>query len=127
MTALYLWQKNQSDVYNLAKAHLEGLPLFDNNLNQTGNTFDNEFEMVGNVKLKKITRENQENYAHLNKLDEVIAIPVAALHFQGTAKACMATFQKKREITYASYAGYAFAQYLQKRKNSLMRKIKKLF
>ena len=127
MTALYLWQKSKADVYNLAKAHLDGLPLFDNNLNQTGNTVDHEFEMVRNVKLKKITRQGNQSFAHLNKLDEVIAIPVAALHFQGTAKACMATFQDKQEITYASYAGYAFSQYLQKRKDSLVRKIQKLF
>lgn len=124
MTGLYLWQKNKANVFNLAVAHLEGLPLFDNNLNQTGNVFDNEFEMVRNVRLKKITLREHTNYAHLASNQKAIA--AAALHFQGTAKACMANFQKKREITYASYAGYAFRQYLQKRKHSLIRKLKKL-
>ena len=125
MTALFLWQKNRDDVYNLAKAHLEGLPLFDNNLNEDGNMAPREFLIVKNMKLKKITYGDSVYCAHKEKDSK--KIPVAALHFQGRAKVCMATFQKKQEITYWSYAPYAFLQYFQKRKNSLQRKVKKLF
>ena len=124
MTALYLWQKTNHNVLNLADAHLHGLPLFDNNLNQTGNCFDHEFEMVGNVHLKKITSQNGHYQAYLSGSNA--AVPVAALHFQGTAKACMATFLKTNEITYWAYAPYAFQQYVEKRKNSLKRKLRKI-
>jgi hypothetical protein len=124
MTALYLWQKTNLNILNLANAHLHDLPLFDNNLNQTGNCFDHEFEMVGNVHLKKITSQNGHYQAYLSGSNT--AVPVAALHFQGTAKACMATFLKTNEITYWAYAPYAFQQYVEKRKNSLKRKLRKI-
>jgi hypothetical protein len=125
MTALFLWQKNKGDVFNLAKAHHEGFPLFDNNLNEDGNMSAREFLMVKNVRLKKITHEGAQYWAYLQK--DGSQISVAALHFQGRAKSCMATFQKTQEITYWSYAPYSFVQYVQKRKNSLRRKVKKLF
>lgn len=124
MTALYLWQKNRQDICNLAKVHLDGLPLFDNNLNESGNMTRNEFHMVRNVRLKKITHENQTYWAYPTSHSK--AIPVIALHFQGRAKACMTTFEKSHQITYQSYAAYSFLQYVEKRKNSFLRKLKKI-
>ena len=125
MTALFLWQKSKGDVFNLAKAHHEGLPLFDNNLNEDGNMSACEFLMVRNVRLKKIIHEGNQYWAHLQKGGG--QTPVVALHFQGRAKSCMATFEKVHNITYWSYAPYSFLQYVQKRKNSLQRKVKKIF
>lgn len=124
MTALFLWQKDRNDVFNLAKAHLEGLPLFDNNLNEDGNMFAHEFLMVSSVRLKKIIHEGGQYWAQLQKGSGQIS--VAALHFQGRAKSCMATFERVRNITYWSYAPYSFIQYAQKRNNSFQRKVKKL-
>lgn len=124
MTALFLWQKNKGNVYNFAKAHLEGLPFFDNNLNETGNVIDHEFAMVQNVMLKKVTQLNKMHWVH--KSEGTQAMPVAALHFQGRAKVCMATFEKEHQITYWTYAPQVFLQYVAKRKSSLIRKIKKL-
>lgn len=124
MTALYLWQKDRKDVCNLAKVHLEGLPLFDNNLNEDGNMVRHEFSMVKNVRLKKIIRKDNICWAMTHNTYQ--AIPVVALHFQGRAKGCMATFEKVQQITYWTYAPYAFSQYVEKRKNSLLRKIKKI-
>lgn len=123
MTALFLWQKNREDICNLARIHLDGLPLFDNNLNEDGNMTRNEFQMVRNVRLKKITHENQAYWAYPTSHSN--AIPVIALHFQGRAKTCMATFEKSHQITYQSYAAYSFLQYVEKRKNSFLRKLKK--
>lgn len=122
MTALYLWQKNRLDVCNLAKVHLDGLPLFDNNLNESGNMTRNEFHMVRNVSLKKITHENNTYRAFPTAQSKTI--PVVALHFQGRAKACMATFERSHQITYRTYAQYSFLQYVEKRKKSLLRKLK---
>lgn len=124
MTALYLWQKNRQDICNLAKVHLDGLPLFDNNLNESGNMTQNEFHMVKNVRLKKITHVKNAYWAFPTAHPR--AIPVIALHFQGRAKACMATFERSHQITYRAYALYSFLQYVEKRKNSLLRKLKKI-
>jgi hypothetical protein len=122
MTALFLWQKDRKDICNLAKAHMEGLPLFDNNLNEDGNMVRQEFLMVKNVKLKKIIRKDNIFWAHTQ--GDFKATPVMALHFQGRAKVCMATFEKARQITYWTYAPHALSQYVEKRKNSLLRKLK---
>ncbi len=125
MTALFLWQQERTNkVFNLALAHQHGLALFDNNLNEDGNTARHEFQMVSNVKLKKITFANDCYWAHMRNGS---SIEVAALHFQGRAKACMATFQHRRSIQYATYAPYAFRQYCQKRLSSLQRKCQTLF
>jgi hypothetical protein len=126
MTALFLWQQQRvNKVYNLAIAHENGLPFFDNNLNEDGNCAKQEFQMVGNVKLKKISFSGGRYWAHLtNGADP---LEVAALHFQGRAKACIATFQHRRKIQYSSYASYAFWQYCQKRIGSLQRKCRALF
>jgi len=124
MTALYLWQKDRNDVCNLAMVHMEGLPLFDNNLNEDGNMLRNEFSMVKNVGLKKIIQKENNHWAIA--ADGSGAIPVVALHFQGRAKGCMATFEKSQQITYWTYASYAFSLYVEKRKHSLQRKLNKL-
>jgi hypothetical protein len=124
MTALYLWQKDRKDVCNLAKVHLEGLPLFDNNLNEDSNKVLHEFSMVKNVRLKKIIRKDNIFWAFTQNAPK--SIPVVALHFQGRAKGYMATFEKAQQITYWTYAPHAFFQYVEKRKNSLLRKLKKL-
>jgi len=124
MTALYLWQKDRKDVCNLAKVHLEGLPLFDNNLNEDGNMVRHEFSMVKNVRLKKIVRRDNICWAVMKNTSQTL--PVAALHFQGRAKGCMATFEKERKITYWTYAPHAFSEYIEKRKKSLLRKLKKI-
>jgi hypothetical protein len=124
MTALFLWQRSKTNVYNLAKAHLDGLPFFDNNLNEDGNVIDHEFLMVSNVILKKVI--NKDNRYWVSKQADGQSIPAAALHFQGRAKACMATFEKAQQLTYWTYAPHAFLQYVTKRKNSLVRKIKKV-
>jgi hypothetical protein len=125
MTALFLWQQKQKNIYNLVNAHKEQLPFFDNNLNETGNSSPNEFLMVRNVNLKKVLFK--ENMYWIYQQYNLGAIPVAALHFQGRAKSCMATFQKKRSIHYWGFAPYSFLQYIQKRANSLNRKLKKTF
>ena len=126
MTALFLWQQaRKNKVFNLALAHQQGLPFFDNNLNEDGNTAKHEFQMVGNVKLKKIRFSGHRYWAHPTNSSP--PLEVAALHFQGRAKACMATFQQRRAITYATYAPYAFRQYCQKRIASLQRKCQTLF
>lgn len=123
MTALFLWQRSKNNVYNLAKAHLDGLLFFDNNLNESGNVSDHEFLMVRNVMLKKVIRKGDGYW--VSKQVDGQHIPAAALHFQGRAKSCMATFEKAQKITYWTYAPHAFLQYCSKRKNSLVRKIKK--
>ena len=122
MTALFLWQKNRGDVYNLAQAHLEGFPLFDNNLNEGGNMMEKEFEMVGNVKLKKIEHQNGLFKAFLSASSR--PIPVASLHFQGRAKSCMSTFEKRKHITYWTYAFFSVLVYFEKRRKSFIRKLK---
>lgn len=126
MTALFLWQQQRvNKVYNLAIAHENGLPFFDNNLNEDGNCAKQEFQMVGNVKLKKISFSGGRYWAH--PINGSHPLEVAALHFQGRAKACMATFQHRRKIHYSSYASYTFWQYCQKRIGSLKRKYRTLF
>ncbi len=126
MTALYLWQQERKNkIFNLALAHEHGLPFFDNNLNEDGNTARHEFQMVGNVKLKKIT--STASHYWVNPANGSAPLEVAALHFQGRAKACMATFQHRRSIRYFTYAPYTFRQYCQKRIRSLQRKCRTLF
>lgn len=123
MTALYLWQQGKDDVCNLAKVHTNGMPLFDNNLNEDGNMWRNEFAMVKNVGLKKIIHKNNAYWAIAENTSTEIS--VAALHFQGRAKGCMAIFEKSQKITYWTYAKHAFSLYLEKRMNSFKRKLKK--
>jgi hypothetical protein len=124
MTALFLWQKDRQDICNLAKVHQEGLPLFDNNLNEDGNIIRHEFTMVKNVRLKKITH-NENAYSAITQ-DNSRNVPVIALHFQGRAKQYMSTFEKAHKITYLTYALFAISQYFEKRKNSLIRKIMRI-
>lgn len=124
MTALFLWQKDRQDICNLAEIYIEGLPLFDNNLNEDGNMARHEFVMVKNVSLKNIINKNNIYWATTQRTSK--KIPVLALHFQGRAKGCMATFERERQITYLTYAPYAFSQYVEKRFNSLKRKLRKI-
>lgn len=121
MTALFLWQQEQKKIYNFVHAHQEGLPFFDNNLNEDGNCFPHEFSMTRNVQLKKVLFKNNLYWTYPKNDGQ--PIPVAALHFQGRAKSFMATFQKKRSIHYWGFASYAFKQYIKKRVHSLKRKI----
>jgi hypothetical protein len=121
MTALYLWQKNNARVLNLADAHLHGLPLFDNNLNHDGNLHAKEFEMIKRVNLKKVSGAFPNFFAH-NAITKS-TVPIACLHFQGKAKAYMKHFMHNEAISYSAYAGEITRLYIERRINSLRRKL----
>ena len=83
MTLLYLWAKNKL-IYNLAKAHLDGFPLHDHNMNVPINYMNDQFKMNSIFKIKKITNDCSNIYFH-----EIISntfYQAGSLHFQGRAK-----------------------------------------
>ena len=121
MTALYLWQKNNVRVLNLADAHLHGLPLFDNNLNHDGNLHAKEFEMIKRVNLKKVSGAFPNFFAH--NASTKSTIPLACLHFQGKAKAYMKHFMQYEAISYSAFIGEIIRLYMEPRIKSLKRKL----
>lgn len=121
MTALYLWQKNNGQVFNLADAHLHGLPLFDNNLNHDGNLHAKEFEMIKRVHLKKVSGTFPNFFAH-NTITKSIT-PLACLHFQGKAKVYMKLFMHEESISYWNFIGEIIRLYAGPRIKSLKRKL----
>ncbi|MEA9598575.1 hypothetical protein VC178_01530 [Polynucleobacter sp. AP-Sanab-80-C2] len=119
MTALYLWQKNNSRVVNLADVHFHGLPLFDNNINHDGNMHAKEFKMIRRVNLKKVTGNFPQFFAH--SISSQTPIPLACLHFQGKAKSYMKHFMHNEAISYSVYFIEIAQLYIKRRIQSLKR------
>ena len=121
MTALFLWQKGNSNILNLASAHLNGLPLFDNNINHDGNAHPHEFEMIKRINLKRVGGSFPRLYAV--KADNKSRLPIACLHFQGKAKAYMEHFMHNEAISYRAFAGIIARLYIDRRLKSLRKKL----
>ena len=93
MTLLYVWAQNKL-IYNLAKAHLDGFPLHDHNMNSPINYMNDQFKMNPFFKIKNLTNDCSKIYFH-----DVISrtfYQAGSLHFQGSAKIFIEQFMHSK-------------------------------
>jgi rubrerythrin len=114
MTALFLWQKeNQGITFNTARAHLDGYPLFDHNINMEGNYHPKEFIKNQFLGIKEIDFKDGAYFA--KSLDMPTLIPLTCLHFQGSAKKFIDLFIEFKKINLASSFFYKILRWSNKK------------
>lgn len=103
MTLLFLWSKDREGTHNNAKYDRKINLLLDHNINESKNHGSDQFSFNRVLSIKNIFFHENKYYC-----EDVVSkqnVPVACLHFQGSAKKYISNFRKvKNTMNLRDYA-----------------------